>query len=119
MPRSASTLRILVAIHVLWTLLLTPAALEPRPFESITVIGWISLALIFTVVALDILAFAVVGRDPRLAGHLASVGPFLLVGPVIGDQLGYFATIPAPLPITALELAALVPQVAILYVAVR
>lgn len=119
MNRPATILRILIAIHVLWTFLLTPAALEPRPFESITVVGWISLILIFTVVALDIAAFALVGRNPRLAAGLAGVGPFLLVGPVIGDQLGYFATIAAPLQITLLELAALATQVAILFVALR
>jgi hypothetical protein len=118
MIRSAATLRILIAIHVLWTFLLTPAALEPRPFSSITVIGWVSLALIFTVVALDIAAFAVAARNPRLAMRVAVPGPFLLVGPVIGDQLGYFATIAAPFQITILEIAALATQVAILFVAV-
>jgi hypothetical protein len=119
MIRFATTLRILIAIHVLWTFLLTPAALEPRPFSSITVIGWVSLALIFTVVAFDIASFAIVGRNPRVARLLAVPGPFLLVGPVIGDQLGYFATIAAPFQITLLEIAALVTQAAILFVVVR
>ena len=119
MIRPATMLRALIGIHVLWTFLLTPLALEPRPFSSITVIGYLSLALIFTVVALDLVAFAVVGRNPRLARRLAVLGPFLLVGPVIGDQLGFFATIAPPFQITLLEIAALATQIAILYVAVR
>jgi hypothetical protein len=41
------------------------------------------------------------------------------VGPFIGDQLGYFATIAAPTRITVLELLALATQVAILFVAIR
>ncbi len=112
-------LRGLIVIHLAWTFLLTPLALEPRPFEVITTIGYISLALIFTVVALDIVALIIAGRNPRRAALIAMVGPFLLVGPVIGDQVGVFATVPPPAVITALELLALATQVAIFFVALR
>ena len=117
MTRPATLLRGLIAVHLVWTFLLTPAALEPRPFSSITVVGWVSLALIFTTVGLDIAAFAIVGRNPRTAALLASIGPFLFVGPFIGDQLGFFATLPAPTQVTALEVAALATQLAILFIA--
>jgi hypothetical protein len=118
MTRSVTMLRILIAVHLVWTALLTPAALEPRPFSSISPIGWISLALIFTTVGLDIVAFVIVRRNPRLAGLLAAIGPFLFVGPFLGDQLGLFASLPAPARITLLEVLAFLTQLAILYVAI-
>ena len=119
MFRPASVLRGLVGIHLLWTFLLTPVALEPRPFSAITAIGYLSLVLIFTVVALDIAAFMFVGRNPRRASSLGAAGPFLFVGPFIGDQLGLFATTRPPTQITALEIAAFTTQLALLYTAVR
>jgi hypothetical protein len=119
MSRPATLLRALVAVHLLWTFLLTPVALEPRPFSAITAIGYLSLVLIFTVVALDIAAFIFVGRNPRRASSLAAAGPFLFVGPFIGDQLGLFATTRPPTQITVLEIAAFATQLALLYTAVR
>jgi hypothetical protein len=118
MSRPIALLRGLIVLHLIWTYLLTPLALEPRPFATITVIGWISLVLIFTTVALDIVAFVVAGGRPRLAFLLAAIGPFLLVGPVIGDQVGLFATLPPPPQIVALEALAMLTQLAILYLAV-
>src|SRR5438477_270224 len=93
MIRSVPTLRILILAHLVWTFLLTPAALEPRPFSSINPIGWLSLVLIFTTVGLDIAAFALVARNPRQAALLAAVGPLLFVGPYVGDLLGLFSSI--------------------------
>ena len=61
-------LRALVALHLLWTFLLTPIALEPRPFSSFNPLGFVSLALIFTTVALDIVSFVIVRGRPRTAG---------------------------------------------------
>jgi hypothetical protein len=119
MRNSVLWLRGLIVIHLVWTFLLTPLALEPRPFSVITAIGYASLVLIFTVVALDIVVLVIAGRSPRLAGLIAAIGPFLLVGPVIGDQVGLFATVPPPAVITALELLALATQVAIFFVALR
>ncbi len=119
MPRPTTQLRVLIAAHLIWTVLLTPAALETRPFSAITQLGWISLALIFTTVGLDIAAFVVAERKPRTAGLLAAIGPFLFVGPFLGDQAGLFATLPAPAPITVVEVVALATQVAILFVALR
>jgi hypothetical protein len=119
MSRSATVLRGLIAVHLVWTFLLTPLALEPRPVSSINPLGDVSLLLIFTVVALDIAAFVIVGRNPATAWRLAAVGPFIFVGPFIGDQLGYFATIAAPTRITVLELLAFATQVAIFFVALR
>jgi hypothetical protein len=117
MNRPIATLRVLIAVHLVWTFLLTPAALEPRPFSSITVIGWLSLVLVFTTVGLDIVAFALAGRNPRTAGLLAAIGPFLFVLAFLADQAGLFATLPAPSQITILEILALATQLAILYVA--
>jgi hypothetical protein len=119
MSRPTTVLRGLIAVHLLWTFLLTPLALEPRPFSSINLLGYASLALIFTVVALDVAAFVLVDRRRAVAWRLAAVGPFLFVGPFIGDQLGYFASIAAPARITALEILAFGTQVAILFVALR
>ena len=112
-------LRILFVAFFVWTFLLTPLALEPRPFSVISPIGFASLALIFTVVVLDIVAFLMLGRNPRTAGLLAAMGPFLYVGPLIGDQGGLFASVRPPLRITIFEVIAFVTQLAILFFAVR
>jgi hypothetical protein len=117
MSRLIMLLRGLIVLHVIWTFLLTPLALEPRPFFSITPVGWASLVLIFTTVGLDIIAFVIAGRRPRIAFALAAIGPFLLVGPVIGDQIGLFATLPPPNQIVVLEVLAMATQLAILWVA--
>ena len=117
MDRSGTLVRILIAAHLAWTFMLTPAALEPRPFSVISPLGWFSLVLIFTVVGLDIVAFILVRRNPRTAGLLAAIGPFLFVGPFIGDQAGLFASVRAPFEITVFEAVAFVTQLAILYVA--
>jgi hypothetical protein len=119
MTRPASVLRFLIGVHLVWTVLLTPAALETRPFSSISPIGWLSLVLIFTTVGLDVVAFLLARRNPRTAGLLAAIGPFLFVGPFIGDQLGLFSSLKAPSQITVVEVLALLTQLAILYVALR
>lgn len=94
MTRLATMLRVLIGVRLVWTFLLTPLALEPRPFSVINPIGYLSLALIFTTVALDIAAFVLVGRNPRTAATLAAIGPFLFVGPFLGDLAGLFAHLP-------------------------
>jgi len=119
MARYTLWLRLFIALHLVWTVLLTPAVLETRPFSTITQIGWISLVLIFTTVGLDIVAFFLAGGRPRIAGLLAAIGPFLFVGPFIGDQLGLFSTLPAPRSIVVVEVLALATQLAILYVGLR
>jgi hypothetical protein len=119
MTRPATTLRILIAVHLVWTFLLTPLALEPRPFSSISLIGWGSLALIFTTVALDVVAFALAVRSPRTAGTLAAIGTILFIGPFVGDQLGLFSSLRAPTQIVVVEVAAVLTQLAILYVALK
>ena len=119
MKRTTATLRALIGVHLVWTVLLTPAAFETRPFSTITPIGWISLVLIFTTVGLDIAAFILAGRNPRMAGMLAAIGPFLFVGPFIGDQAGLFSTLRAPVQITVLEVLAFLTQLTILWAALR
>ena len=112
-------LRILFVAFFVCTFLLTPLALEPRPFSVISPIGFASLVLIFTVVALDIVALLILGRNPRTAGLLAAIGPFLYIGPLIGDQVGLFASIRPPLRITIFEVIAFLTQLVILFFAVR
>ena len=114
-----TVLRILVGVHLVWTVLLTPLALEPRPFSSFTPLAFVSLAMIFTTVTLDVVAFAIVGTRTRLAAALVAIGAVLFVPPFIVDQLGLFSTIPAPTQITILEIAALATQLALLYVGMR
>src|SRR5712691_638399 len=102
MSRPGTLLRLLIGAHLVWSVLLTPAGFETRPFSSFTPLAYISLALIFTTIGLDIVAFLIVGRRPRLAGLLASIGPFLFVGPFFVDQLGYFSSLRAPTVIAVL-----------------
>jgi hypothetical protein len=118
MNRLVAALRILIVVHLVWTFLLTPLGLEPRPFSSITPVGFLSLALIFTAVGLDVIALIIVGRRPRTGFGLAAVGPFLFAGPLVGDQVGFFAVLPPPVQISVLEIVAMLTQIAILYVAV-
>jgi uncharacterized membrane protein len=119
MTVSAVTLRILVGIHLVWTVLLTPIAFEPRPFSSFTALGFLSLAMIFTTVTLDVVAFVISRRRWRAAGTLVVIGGVLFVPPFAIDQLGLFSTQPAPTTIVVLEIAALVTQLALLYVGWR
>lgn len=115
----STVLRILVAVHLVWTFLLTPLALEPRPFSSFTPLAFASLAMIFTTVTLDVAAFVIVGSRTRTAATLVAIGALLFVPPFIVDQLGLFSSIPAPTQITILEIAALATQLALLYVGTR
>jgi hypothetical protein len=112
-------LRGLVLVHLVWTFLLTPIALEPRPFSSFGTLAFVSLALIFTTVTLDIIAFVIVRGRPRLAGTLVAIGALLFVPPFGVDQAGLFSTIPAPTQITILEVAALITQLALFVVGFR
>ena len=117
--RGPTVLRILVGVHLIWTVLLTPLALEPRPFSSFTPLAFVSLAMIFTTVMLDVVAFVIVSTRTRTAATLVAIGALLFVPPFIVDQLGLFSTIPAPTQITILEIAALATQLALLYVGIR
>jgi hypothetical protein len=119
MPRPATTLRILIGIHLVWTVLLTPIAFEPRPFSSFTTLGYVSLGLIFTTVALDIVAFVLANRRSVTAGTAAAIGALLFVPAFVVDQLGYFSSQAAPTQITILEIAALVTQLALLWAGLR
>jgi len=112
-------LRSLVIVHLAWTFLLTPLALEPRPFSSFSPLAFVSLALIFTTVALDVIAFVIVRGRPRLAGTLVAIGALLFAPPFGVDQAGLFSTIPAPTQITILEGAALITQILLFVVGMR
>jgi hypothetical protein len=115
MTTTATRLRVLIAIHFVWTILLTPIAFEPRPFSSFTALGFVSLALIFTTVALDVAAFVLAARRSMTAGAAAVIGAVFFVPAFAVDQLGYFSSQRAPAQITILEVAALLTQLAILY----
>jgi hypothetical protein len=115
MSSMATRLRVLIAVHFVWTFLLTPIAFEPRPFSSFTTLGFVSLGLIFTTVALDIGAFALAARRSVAAGTAAAIGALLFVPAFAVDQLGYFSSQAAPAQITVLELAALLTQLTILF----
>jgi hypothetical protein len=119
MTVSTNTLRLLVGMHLVWTVLLTPIAFEPRPFSSFTTLGFVSLALIFTTVTLDVVAYVLAPRRPATAGTLVAIGAILFVPPFFIDQLGLFSSQAAPTQIVVLELAALVTQLALLYVGWR
>ena len=119
MKSHQAQLRTLVGVHLVWTFLLTPVEFEPRPFSSFNPLGFASLALIFTTVALDIASFVIVRGRPRLAGTLVAIGAILFVPPFGIDQAGLFSTLPAPTQITILEVAALITQLALCVVGVR
>ncbi len=112
-------LRGLVLVHLVWTFLLTPLALEPRPFSSFNPLGFLSLAMIFTTVALDVVSFVIVPGRPRIAGTLVAIGALLFAPPFGIDQAGLFSTIPAPTQITILEGAALLTQLLLFVVGMR
>lgn len=110
----------LIVSFVLFFFLSPLGGLEPRPFAThpwfaaIHPIGFVFLTGVFAAMALNAAALAQLDQRPRRAAMCALVGPPLVAAALAADQLGWFASLPPPLPITIFEYALMAVELLVL-----
>lgn len=103
LTRVALTLLVALVITVVVVVLLTPLGFETRPTSDLKSFGYAAIAVIFLGLALYLTSIAVLFRRGRSASWFAIAASILLSVPVVGDQFGYFFSVPMPAPIRVLE----------------
>src|ERR1700688_2883144 len=97
----AVTLGVYVGLDVLLT---PPAGLETRDPSHVTVIGIVSLALLFVGLGLSIVASVLMFRRSRRMPIIAIVAALLFLPAFLAEQTGNFSSLRAPAAIERIEL---------------
>src|SRR5487761_511353 len=95
--------------------LLTPLGrLETRSVAQVTVIGFVTLALLFVGLVLALFALNLLYRKSSRAAAVAIVAAVLYFPAAIADQTGLFSSLRPPPPIAVIELVQAVVAVAVI-----
>jgi hypothetical protein len=120
LTKEANFMARLVIIYVIADFLLTPlGGLETRPISQITSIGFATLALLFTGLALSILCLILTLQHNRRAPVDGIIGSMLYFPAAVADQTGLFSSLPPPAGITYVEVAEAVVAIGIIILGVR
>lgn len=103
LSRNVMALAALLVVNVVLVFLLTPLGFESRPSTDLKTVGYIAIGTIFAGLILDLASIALLFRRVRLASSLAIVGSILFFFPILGDQTGFFFSLPIPPVINTLE----------------
>jgi uncharacterized membrane protein YhaH (DUF805 family) len=103
LSRSATALLVVLALTVVVVILLTPLGFETRPSSDLKPFGYAALVTIFLGLGLFLASIVLLFRRAKLASILAILAAVLFFIPVIGDQFGYFFSVPEPPAIGVLE----------------
>jgi uncharacterized membrane protein YhaH (DUF805 family) len=119
LSRNATALAAVLVVNVLLVFLLTPLGFESRPSTELKTLGYVAIGTIFVGLALDLASIALLARRLRLASALAIIASILFFVPIVGDQVGFFFSLPIPPVINALEYVFAVVLLVTLYLAWR
>ena len=104
LSRNVMALAALLVVNVVLVFLLTPLGFESRPSTDLKTVGYIAIGTILAGLILDVASIALLlFRRVRLASILAIVGSILFFFPIVGDQTGFFFSLPIPSVIKTLE----------------
>lgn len=103
LSRSVMALAAVLVVNVVLVYLLTPLGFESRPSTDLKTVGYIAIGTIFAGLILDLASIALLFRRARLASSLAIVGSIFFFFPIVGDQTGFFFSVPTPPMINTLE----------------
>jgi hypothetical protein len=110
-------LALALVVNVLLVLLLSPLGFENRPPAALTTVGYVAIGTIFAGVILDLASIALLFRRVRLGSILAIAGSLLFFFPIVGDQAGFFFSLPIPPVINTLEYIFVVVLLVTLFIA--
>lgn len=119
LSRNALALAVALVVNVLVVILLTPMGFESRPPTALKTVGYIAIGTIFLGLALDVASFVLLFKRARLASSLAIVGSVLFFFPIVGDQAGFFFSLPIPPVINTLEYIFVVVLLVTLFLATK
>jgi hypothetical protein len=105
----------LLAYVVLDILLTPPAGLETRNPAHVTVIGIVSLALLFIGLALSVVALVLLFRRSGRTPIVAIVAAVLFFPAFLAEQTGNFSSLRAPAAIELVELIQAVVAVVVVF----
>ena len=103
LSRNVMALAAALVVNVLLVILLTPLGFETRPPTDLKTVGYIAIGTIFAGLILDLASIVLLFRRVRLASSLAIIGSVLFFFPILGDQTGFFFSLPIPPVINTLE----------------
>lgn len=119
LSRNALALAVALVVNVLVVILLTPMGFESRPPTALKTVGYIAIGTIFLGLTLDVASFVLLFKRARLASSLAIVGSVLFFFPIVGDQAGFFFSLPIPPVINTLEYIFVVVLLVTLFLATK
>jgi O-antigen ligase len=111
LSKTATALLVALAATVLVVVLLTPVGFETRSPSALRPVGYAAIGTIFVGLGLFLAAIGLIIRKSSLGPSLAIVASALFFFPVIGDQAGYFFSLPIPPAIRILEFVLVVALV--------
>jgi len=111
----AKVLAVTLVAYVVLDILLTPVAgLETRPVAKVTVLGFVSLGLLFVGLVLAIVSLVFLFRRSPRAATAAIVAAFLYFPAVLAEQTGHFSSLRPPAAIESIELVQVVVALAVI-----
>jgi hypothetical protein len=117
--RSPLALALVLLANVVVVMLLTPLGFESRPSTYLKPVGYVAIGTIFVGLIMDLASLVLLLRRARLASTLAMIGSVLFFFPIVGDQAGYFFSLPIPPVVNALEYVLVVVLLINLFLAAR
>ena len=111
----AKVLASILVLYVVLDVLLTPLGrLETRPVAQVTVIGFVTLALLFVGLVLALFALTLLYRRSSRAAAVAIVAAVLYFPAVLADQTGLFSSLGPPGALAGVELAQAVVAIVVI-----
>lgn len=112
---AAKVLAFTLVVYVVLDILLTPLGrLETRPVAQVTVIGFVTLALLFAGLVLALFALTLLYRKSAQAALVAIVAAVLYFPAALADQTGLFSSLRPPAAIAGVELVQAVVALAVI-----
>lgn len=104
LTRDADLMARFLIFYIIADFLLTPlGGLETRPVSQVTTIGFATLGLLFTGLALNIISLILMLRHNNRAPIFGVIGSILFFPAAIVDQKGKFSALSPPAGITYVE----------------
>jgi hypothetical protein len=110
----------LLILYVVADFSLTPlGGLETRPVSQVTTVGFATLGLLFTGLALNIICLILILRHYNQAPRFGIIGSILFFPAAIADQTGQFSTLTPPAAITYIEVIEALVAISLIFFGVR
>ncbi len=104
---------------ILAVLLTPPGGFETRPIADVQTAGFVTLALFFVGIVLNLVSVVIAFSRPRTAANIATIGSILFFPVILADQAGLFSSLSSPTSISYLEVLLAIELIVMIFFASR